>query len=267
MLQGSVAGHRCGSDRERLGRDKLGRAPWAVLGAIALLGTLAAVVLLAGHASADRVPHAPIYISGDGGFTPANGVVSGSGSAADPFVIEEYTISIPFNSGVYIEDTSDYYVLRNVTVLGQRRAGSTGIYLTNSTHGLIECVVVNATETGIRVDSSSALVIDNCTVSYGTAGAILVDCDSVVVRDVAATAFAYGIRLQGCDSCDVDRCTTSGNGQDGIVLERSTAGQTEFCRVMGCNASSNRFGILLGTTRRCEITGCTSSWSRGGCRT
>jgi parallel beta-helix repeat protein len=234
----------------------IGRTPWAVLGIIALLGTLVVVILLAGHASADRVPHMPIYISGDGGFTPANGVVSGSGSAADPFVIEEYTISIAFGSGVYVEDTSAYYVLRNVTVLGQRMAGSSGIYLTNSTHAVVERAVVNATDRAIRVESTSTVVIDNCTVSNGGSGVTIEDCADVVVRNVAATGFQNGIRLRGCDSCDVDRCTSSGNTQNGIELGLSTLAQTEWCRVMGCNASLNRIGIYLTTTRRCEIATC-----------
>ena len=228
----------------------------AVVGAVALLGAISIILLLAGHASADRVPHAPIYISGDGGFTPANGVVSGSGTLADPFVIEEYTISITFNSGIYIEDTSGHYVLRNITVLGQRRGGSSGISLSNSTHGLIQRVIVDATENGIRVDASSALVIDNCTVSNGTTGVLLNGCDSVVVRNVAATGFQNGIRLRGCVSCDLDRCVASSNTQNGIMLDGSTGGQTERCRVIGCNASANRIGINLATTRRCEITRC-----------
>jgi hypothetical protein len=32
--------------------------------------------------------HDPIYINGNSGFTAANGVVAGSGTAGDPYIIE-----------------------------------------------------------------------------------------------------------------------------------------------------------------------------------
>jgi parallel beta-helix repeat protein len=223
-----------------------------------MLGAISLLIILAGHALADRVPHAPIFISGNAEFTASNGVVSGSGIATDPYIIEEYAISDVswFGTGVAIEDTSDYYILRNVTVLGLRRVGSEGISLTNSTHGLIEGIIVNGTLAGIHVDTSTSLVIDNCTVSNGTAGILLESCDSVVVRNVAATGLGYGIRLRSCVSCDVDRCVATGDYVYGIGMDGTSVDQTERSRIMVCNASSNRNGIYLTSTRRCEVISC-----------
>jgi len=231
-------------------------APWAALGAITVLGALALLLLLAGHASADRVPHAPITISGDSGFTPANGVVSGSGTAVDPYIIEEYTISVTSDTGVNIQDTGKHYVLRNITVLGGGSRSNAGVYLWNSTNGILRGIVVDATSWGIRVEDSNALVVDNCTVSNGDTGVILDSCFEVVVRNVASTGFTNGFRVRGCDSCDVDRCTSTSNSQNGFYLEQSSTAQTERCRLMGCNASLNRMGIALSATWSCEVTDC-----------
>jgi hypothetical protein len=43
--------------------------------------------------SAAATPHDPIEISGNAGFTLGNGVVSGTGSSSDPYIIEGWSIS------------------------------------------------------------------------------------------------------------------------------------------------------------------------------
>src|SRR3989449_7061702 len=55
--------------------------------------------------------HAPIFIDGNSGFTHANGVRSGSGTASDPYVISNWDIDLCQpgagcgGSGIFVENT------------------------------------------------------------------------------------------------------------------------------------------------------------------
>ena len=61
-------------------------------------------------------PHAPIVIVGDANFTPANGVVSGSGTLSDPYIIEGWTIEASVAAAIDIHDTRAHFVVRNINV-------------------------------------------------------------------------------------------------------------------------------------------------------
>jgi len=66
-----------------------------------------------------RYPHTPILIDGDGGFTSANGVRSGTGIATDPYVISDWDIDAStstFGSGILMRHTTAHFVIRNVYV-------------------------------------------------------------------------------------------------------------------------------------------------------
>src|SRR5213596_2393856 len=66
-----------------------------------------------------RYPHIPILIDGDGGFTSANGVRSGTGIATDPYVISDWDIDAStstFGSGILMRHTTAHFVIRNVYV-------------------------------------------------------------------------------------------------------------------------------------------------------
>jgi parallel beta-helix repeat protein len=57
-------------------------------------------------------PRGPIYISGDGQFSSANGVTSGTGTEIDPFIIEGWNITT-FGVAVDIKATNQYFIIRN----------------------------------------------------------------------------------------------------------------------------------------------------------
>jgi len=75
-----------------------------------MLTALAYVGVVAGPAVADgsRVHRNSIVITSNDGFNPANGVRSGSGTAADPFVISGWRVS-----SVRISDTDAHVVVRD----------------------------------------------------------------------------------------------------------------------------------------------------------
>src|SRR6266540_4285655 len=61
-------------------------------------------------------PHAPILIQGNSGFTQENGVIGGTGTGSDPYVIEGWEIASPPSYGIFVVDTNAHFVIRNVYV-------------------------------------------------------------------------------------------------------------------------------------------------------
>lgn len=76
-------------------------------------------------------PHSPILIEGDAGFTPQNGVTGGSGTSADPYVIEGWEIT--GSVGIEVRNTTAHFVIRNSYV----RDTGEAIHLQNLSHAQI----------------------------------------------------------------------------------------------------------------------------------
>ncbi len=124
---------------------------------------LAVILLVVGAVASAQglTPHSPIVITTDADFTPGNGVVGGSGSQDDPFVIAGWEIDAGDAAGITIRNTTAHFVIRDCRVVGKPRG--TGISLVEVRGGHIErCelsglgvgVFVYRCE-GIRVGSSS----------------------------------------------------------------------------------------------------------------
>src|SRR2546422_4589635 len=66
-------------------------------------------------------PHDPIHITGNGGFNASNGVRSGSGTAADPYIISDWLFDAALypNSSqmTWIENTDKHLVVQNCQVV------------------------------------------------------------------------------------------------------------------------------------------------------
>ncbi len=128
--------------------------------------------------------HGPIHIVGDENFTFANGVVSGSGSELDPYVIENWAIDTSENNGIWIENTTRYFVIRNCLVENVSYDEPSdddslvwvrihyGIFLDNVTNGNIENNIFK--DTGyIRLISSSSITISNNTFENNRIGCVV----------------------------------------------------------------------------------------------
>ena len=66
-------------------------------------------------------PHPPIHITKDAGFNAANGTRSGSGTAADPYIISDWLFdgSLYPNSTamMWLENTDKHVIVRNCQVI------------------------------------------------------------------------------------------------------------------------------------------------------
>jgi len=137
--------------------------------------------------TATLTSHSPIYIGGNDNFTLANGVVAGSGTEDDPYIIEDWAISASTANGIQIQNTTAYFIIQNCLV---ENGGSdySGIYLDNVKNGEVKnatiennlngiyliraenndvtkCDISNQSEEGICLELSNNNVISDCNIS------------------------------------------------------------------------------------------------------
>ena len=113
------------------------------------------------------VSHIPIWILGNSGFTVDNGVVSGTGTRSDPFIIEDWDITVGYSvffiqgasAGILVENTTASFIIRSVYV-HDGPDSSANIVLKNVTNGSVDSVSVSNGNIGVLLwmtrDSSVA---------------------------------------------------------------------------------------------------------------
>jgi hypothetical protein len=102
-----------------------------------------------GTGGAGTVKHAPIVIQNDTNFTSENGVVSGSGSFSDPYMIEGWEIDSCDSSGISITNTSAHFTVRDCHIHGNH--SHDGIVLRGVVNGTIQGNYVCDNENGITI--------------------------------------------------------------------------------------------------------------------
>ncbi len=123
--------------------------------AIAIL--LIGLVGLVG-AAAER---GPIAILSDSDFTAQNGVIGGTGTAADPYLIVGWQIRVPSGTpyGIRIENTTAAFVIRGCRVSGAMDPRGAAIFLGDTTAGTIEDCTVTDSINGIVIQTSREITV------------------------------------------------------------------------------------------------------------
>ncbi len=145
----------------------------ALVAAVLVIG-VASVVLMGGESNNGYLwwgNHSPIYIAGDNDFTAANGVISGSGSIGDPYVIAGWSIDAQnADYGIYIDHTKSYFVIKNCVI---ERARNAGIYLNSVENGRIEGCEFSINGIGIHLMNSSRVTITENAIARNRYGIVL----------------------------------------------------------------------------------------------
>jgi len=162
---------------------------------VGVLAMLVVLSLFAGpiqflRAASSYQPHAPILISGNSGFTAANGVTSGSGTASAPYVIEGWEINSTTANGIEIQNSNAYFIIRNVYIHNAQYSHY-GIVLTNIANGRVENSKCSFGYAGIAINSSSNITVLNNQIfgnsidgNFGTAGGLgIAFSKNIVVRN------------------------------------------------------------------------------------
>jgi parallel beta-helix repeat protein len=195
-----------------------------------------------------------IRIDSDDNFTGANGVVSGSGTQADPYIIEGGTIDAsscdtdvwPYiKVGIIVNFTSKYFVIRNCRVENAKQYG-VGISLGFLSNGKVENCVIENCDTGISLDSCSGVVIsgntiENCEdgISNGTYFSELITMSNNTITGCTEEGIDFhylgnssatgntvrnngtGIYVSASYSCTISNNTVQGNKFRGIEVSYS----------------------------------------------
>jgi len=149
----------------------------------------------------------PIYIYGNGDFTVENGVMSGSGTAADPYIIEGWRIDAPkADYGVTIDHTTAYFVIRDCVI---ERARIAGIAFNSVTNGTVEALQISRSDTAMQFLNSDGNTITGSVIAQCRYG-IVFEADSKDNR-----IFGNSFLENGLNGIDAQRRNWWSNGGRG----------------------------------------------------
>jgi parallel beta-helix repeat protein len=177
-------------------------------------------------------PHNPISINGNSQFTSANGVVSGSGTVDNPYIIQGWAIDASTANGIDIQNTTAYFIVRNCLVENGENSYC-GIYLDNVINGKLENNNCLNNDNSIYLDSSSYNTLTNNT------------CENNVYED----NFYTGIYLDSSSYNTLINNTCENNGA-GIFIYSSNNNT-----LTNNTCGNNGFGIVLSRSSNNTLTG------------
>jgi len=162
-------------------------------------------------------PHLPILIAGDTNFTAVNGVTGGSGTLADPYLIEGWEINTTAAHGIEVRDTTAFFLIRNAYLYGSL-SNYSGVHLSGVANARLEGNLVVGTRRGVDVVGSTNLVIASNNVSGNLNGIVLSalgtlgDTNNVtVVGNTLSNNLQYGIVAQSVVNITVTGNLITGN--------------------------------------------------------
>jgi nitrous oxidase accessory protein NosD len=196
--------------------------------------------------------HAPINISGDSELTRANGVVKGSGTQQDPYVIEGWLIGNVEKDGVVIRHTTSHLVLRNMYLRGGYDGMSyLGIYLLDVSNIRLENCTIDRYGVGVFIDndsgssSSTGIEMDNLHIARSGIGIAAYYVNDGGIRGTHIYGTMYdGICLWYCSEIEImdDEIVNAG-------YDRGWTGGSGYAAIQASNCSdiSVRSNSLTGT--------------------
>jgi parallel beta-helix repeat protein len=171
-------------------------------------------------------PRSPIYIQNDTYFSLEKGVnVGGSGTADDPYIIENWAIDASDGVGIDIQNTTKYFIVRNCLV---ENGGSLcdGIRLYNVINGRIENnICSNNANYGINLESASNNNLINNTCSNNSWPGINLRYSSnynTLAGNTCEGNSGNGIKLESSSNNTITNNNCSNNHGYGITLESSS---------------------------------------------
>jgi parallel beta-helix repeat protein len=225
---------------------------WTLAALLGILLIHPSLVSLDADASSHYTLRGPILIDGNGAFTADNGVVSGSGTPDDPYVIEGWEIDAtladggvdPYTAnGIEIRNTDAHFVIRDVYV----HSALYGVLLRDASNGRIEGVTITGNRHGIDIGSSLGITVSDSSVTENIVNGIIAGSTSQLIiagNRISGNGFGdrYGgvaIGLFASSDVAIRNNEVSGNRDDGIAIADSTGNIT----LAGNTVQGHRFGI------------------------
>ncbi|HYY47349.1 MAG TPA: PKD domain-containing protein [Thermoplasmata archaeon] len=201
----------------------------------------------------------PIVIDGNSAFTPENGVVSGSGTKGDPYVIGPWYIPALGGPAVRVTNTDAYFVVRDIQMETTGYTYDATVF-SNTANGRIERLngqgrntmvrltrvrdfVVNGSwlpnsQVGVRIEDSSGVTVSGNEIGTD-AGIAVIGSSAVTIRDNRiSTGYGTAIELRGTRDVVVERNVIT-EGGIGIGDSGTIAIRDNELRGLGISVSVN----------------------------
>ena len=173
-------------------------------------------------------PHGPIVIDGDANFSATADAEgwSGDGSTQDPYIIENYDITMgpTPEASINITNTRVSFVVQGCSLIGPAATPSYGIHLENSTNGRIVNNMITNFATGLNVSAGSTnTIVTGNNISYNSYGIWWEQSDNFEINENHCSHnFFTGVYISNSDDGTISRNNCSGNGLNGIHSLSST---------------------------------------------
>ena len=195
----------------------------------------------------------PVTIKGDEALAMRCGSPGHDGASwQTAYVIEGLAIvGNRTGSGISIELTSQYLIIRNCTVSGfSKSAPEAGVRLSGCSNVLIDrCTCINNAN-GIGIDNSQNITVSGCILQSNSASGLWgLSCDNLSIIDCVAS----DNRLDGFHLDSVDNGIIRGNRLDSNAKSGIDGGL--FNSILSRNVARTNFCGMLLTAENCTIEG------------
>ena len=208
--------------------------------------------------------HDPIQIWGDDDFTAENGVIAGTGSEGDPYVISGWMINGGhWYWGIMIGRTTSCFVVSDCLIY-HAASGSGGVGVYSSQNGVVQDVVAYNCPIGIDVTHSEDIIVRDCiTYSNDVYGISVYESNRVVVESSSVHDERIGIFVAAWGTQagdDVVRSNIITNCEQGIYADRIATSTIDGNTITGGDCA-----IVLGMSSGCVVSNnfvqsCVGSW-------
>lgn len=202
------------------------------------------------------ITHDPILIDGNAGFTNASGVVWGSGTESDPYIIEGWDINASTANGIEIRNTDAHFIVRACHVCDGRGGFFIGIYLDACANGTLDSNTCSNNWSGIFLSFSNDNTLSNNTCSSNNEHGISVwySNNHNIISNNTCSNNGYGMWLYWSSGNTLSNNTCSNNWY-GIWLY-SSSGSTLSNNTCSLNYA---YGIALGSSSDSTLSNNTCS--------
>jgi len=211
--------------------------------------------------------HNPILIIGNDGFTGPNsttGVIWGSGTPSDPYIISGWEINASTATGIEIRNADVYFVIKNCYIYGGKSIMN-GISLISCANGTVHNNTLSGNKYGIYLSSSNHNIVseNNCSNNqYGIS--LFSSSNNTIINNIGYTNVYYGIYLllSHYNKVDNNIFHNTAYSSNGILISSSARNIINNNTLSGAymgihsvgsnnntfdsnNCSLNRFGIYI----------------------
>ncbi|MGV9206354.1 MAG: right-handed parallel beta-helix repeat-containing protein [Promethearchaeia archaeon] len=195
----------------------------------------------------------PIKIKGDWSYALSQDWCTGNGTESDPYIIENLTISDTVKDGIFISNTKEYFIIRNVTVFNSSDTEyEAGIRLLNCSNGIItNNNLSNNNNFGINLIQSTNINVSNNIVNKNSNMGIYLhtSSDNKILSNEANENGERGISAYQSDEITIKDNTVKKNRYGMLILA------SDDNEILSNTIESNKWGIYLKKSDNNQVTG------------